>query len=52
MSANGINNLRDIPVIVKNGTQEYELTADYGEAPGKIFNGVDELIDHRLDNNK
>lgn len=85
--ANGINNLRDIPVIVKNGTQEYELTADYGEAPGKIctyinvpwpdeyisikkaytdfeswvrnaapndwfLNGVDELIDHRLDNNK
>lgn len=87
MPANGINNLRDIPVIVKNGTQEYELTADYGEAPGKIcayinvpwpdeyisikkaytdfeswvrnaapndwfLNGVDELIDHRLDNNK
>ena len=35
--ANGINNLRDIPVIVKHGTQEYELTADYGEAPGKIW---------------
>ena len=35
-SSYGFTDLRSIPVWVDNGELEYELTADYGEAPGKI----------------